>query len=275
MTAEELVSLTSKRRDYNLHSHTEYCDGRVPMSVMTKAAIEAGYGMWGFTPHSPAPVESGCNMLESDVARYIDNLSALQEQHADKIRLLCGMEVDFLGRDFGPHIDYFHKLPLEYRIGSVHFVPNQEGRLLDCDGRFERFSKYLKAGYNGDLRYVVEKYFEQVLTMLELGGFEILGHFDKIIGNASQADPTLEDQKWYVALIDDVISKSKDAGVIVEINTKAFEKSGRFYPSEKWWEQLQNAKIPIAINTDCHEPELINVGRDEAFFRMHNVQSSK
>ena len=78
------------------------------------------------------------------------------------------------------------------------------------------FADYLKNGFNGDLRYVVEKYFEQVLTMLERGGIDLLGHFDKIAGNASMADPEIESQGWYEALMDDVVGHVKDTDVVVE-----------------------------------------------------------
>lgn len=241
------------------------------MASIVEAAIKEGFKVWGITPHSPIPFDSNCNMLRTDVGRYIAGVRELQEKYGDGIRLLTGMEVDFLSRDFGSHIDYFQKLPLEYRIGSVHFVPNQDGRFIDCDGSAERFKKYLKAGFEGDLRYVVEKYFEQVLTMQELGGFEILGHFDKIIGNATAVDASIEEEGWYRSLIEDVVGKAADSGVIVEINTKAFESRGRFYPAERWWPMLKEAGLPIAINSDCHSPELTNLGRPAAIERLKNI----
>lgn len=268
MTSHEISELIAGTTAYNLHSHTEYCDGHAPMASIVEAAVKEGFKIWGISPHSPIPVESGCNMLRSDVGRYMAQFDEIQERYCGDIRLLKGMEVDYLGRDFGAHIDYFQKLPLEYRIGSVHFVPNQEGRFIDCDGSAERFKKYLKAGYAGDLRYVVEKYFEQVLTMQESGGFEILGHFDKIIGNASTVDPSIEDENWYKSLIEDVVGHAADSGVIVEINTKAIESRERYYPAERWWPMLKEAGIPIAVNSDCHDPALTNLGRAGALEKI-------
>lgn len=90
--------------------------------------------------------------------------------HTPGMEILRSFEIDYFGPDFGPHIDYFQNLDLDFRLGSVHFVPNQDGVLLDCDGSVDRFKRYLKDGYAGDLRYVVERYFEQVLGMLERGG---------------------------------------------------------------------------------------------------------
>lgn len=260
-------------RDYNLHSHTQFCDGRASMDVMAAAACDCGMKVYGFSPHSPICVESGCNMSRESVPEYLAEASRLRELYNGRMEILTSMEVDFISADFGPHIDYFQKLPLDYIIGSVHFVPNQDGIPLDCDGRYERFSQYLKDGFASDLRYVVEKYFEQVLTMLERGGFNILGHFDKIAGNAFTADPGMENEPWYEALVDDVVSHALSSGVTVEINTKSIFDKKRFFPSERWWRKLTDAGVPLVVNSDAHYPDRINLGRPEAF-RILDSQGS-
>lgn len=249
---------------YNLHSHTEFCDGRATLLEMAEAAWRAGMEVWGISPHSPIGIESPCNMSREDVPRYIETASKAKEMFAGRMEVLTSMEIDFVSPESGPHSEYFQKLPLDYRIGSVHFVPNQEGVLLDCDGKFPRFATYLKEGFKGDLRYVVETYFNQVLRMLECGGFEILGHFDKVIGNASVADPSLEDQEWYQSLIDETVRSAAEKKVIVEINTKSIFDKGRFFPAERFWSRLKKAGVPVAVNSDAHYPEKVNLGRTEA-----------
>lgn len=272
MEIEDIKNIIGKTQRYNLHSHTQYCDGHAPLSEIVEGAYRRGSEVWGVTPHSPLCQPSPCNMRAEDVPAYLDEMESLKERYQGKMALLTGMEIDYMSRDWGPHIDYFQRLPLEYRIGSVHFVPTQEGVWLDCDGKFERFSRYLREGYHDDLRYVVEKYFEQVLTMIEIGGFEILGHFDKIIGNAALADPTFEDQGWYASLIADVISHSRRAGLIVEINTKAIESKGRYFPARRWWDMLTAAGTPLAINSDCHHPDLTETGREEAYRELSKIK---
>lgn len=275
MTTEDIKQLTDSTDRYNFHSHTQFCDGRAPMSVMAEAAAEDGFKIWGFTPHSPLNQPSGCNMKREDMECYLSEASRLKDLYAGDLGILTSLEIDYMSRDFGPHIDYFQKLPLDYRLASVHFVPNQDGVWLDCDGRFERFSHYLADGYRNDLRYVVEKYFEQVIRMLESGGFEILGHFDKIAGNAVLADPEIENNPWYEALVDDVISHASSAGVIVEINTKSLADKNRFFPAQKWWQKLLDGRLPIAINSDAHYPDRVNAGRQEALTLLNKVISSR
>lgn len=259
-----LISLINSTDKYNLHSHTQFCDGRAPMETMAGAARDKGFEIWGFTPHSPLSQPSTCNMKAERMEDYLAEADRLKNLYMPEMRILTSLEIDYMSPDFGAHIDYFQKLSLDYRLSSVHFVPTQDGRWLDCDGRFERFNSYLQTDYQGDLRYVVEKYFEQVLQMLERGGFDLLGHFDKIIGNAAIADPSIEDQEWYEALVDDVISHAKTADVIVEINTKSLDDKKRFFPALRWWQKVIDAGLPIAVNSDAHYPERVNAGRKEA-----------
>lgn len=265
-----IINLTDK---YNLHAHSQFCDGRDSMEVIAEAASEAGMRYFAFSPHSPVTIESPCNMGKEDIAPYLEEMARLREAYIPRMELLTSLEIDYLGEEWGPHIDYFQKMPLDFRLGSVHFVPNQDGVLLDCDGRFDRFSQYLKDGFRGDLRYVVEKYFEQVLIMLEKGGLDLLGHFDKIAGNASQADPELESYGWYESLVDDVISHVTGTGTVVEVNTKAFETKGRFFPAERWWPKLIAAGLPLAVDSDTHYADKVESGREEALSRIKAIKT--
>ncbi len=263
MTTEDILELIKNTDRYNFHSHTQFCDGRYSMAEMAEAAA-GKFDIWGFSPHSPISQPTPCNMSFEDMDAYLAEASRLKEKYNGKMQVLTSLEIDYMSEDFGPHIDYFQNLPLDYRLASVHFVPNQEGVWLDCDGRFERFAEYLKDGYKGDLRYVTEKYFEQVIRMLELGGFEILGHFDKIAGNAAIADPEIENQGWYEALVDDVISHAQTAGVIVEVNTKSLADKNRYFPASRWWGKLKHSGLPVMFNSDAHYTDKVNAGRPEA-----------
>lgn len=262
-----MQNIISSTQDYNLHAHTQFCDGRDSMAEICAAACESGMKYFGFTPHSPVPVESSCNMAREDVRAYLEECARLKDEYAGRMGVMSSLEIDFLGPDWGPHVDYFCNLDLDYRLGSVHFVPTREGEQVDCDGNFEGFSRNLALKFGGDTRYVVEKYFEQVLTMLERGGLDLLGHFDKIASNASQAYPGLEEEGWYVALVDDVISHAQSTGVVVEINTKAWADKGRFFPAERWWGKLRESGLVIAVDSDAHYAGKVTAGREEAMHR--------
>ncbi|MDE5996691.1 MAG: histidinol-phosphatase [Muribaculaceae bacterium] len=248
----------------NYHSHTEFCDGRASMAEIADSAYEAGFKVWGTSPHSPICCPSGANMKVEDVDSYIQESTRLKEKYKDLMQVMTGMEIDYVSEAFGPHIEYFRSLPLDYRIGSVHFVRTREGKPVDVDGPAERFLKYLETEYDGDLRYVAETYFAMELEMLEAGGFDIIGHLDKIGDNGSHAMADLEDQAWYAESGENVIAKSVEKGVIIEINTKKFDSGNRFFPAERWWPLLKKYNAKLILSTDAHYPDKVAAGYKSA-----------
>lgn len=269
---ENIRRYISGNRDYNLHTHTQFCDGHSSMREMMESACDSGFAMIGFSPHAPVSIESPCNMDKRDVEKYLDEISRLREDFPES-RVLAGMEVDFINEGEGPHIDYYHRLPLDYRIGSVHFVPTRDGVPVDCDGNEGRFQKNLKEAFAGDLRYVVETFLTNTLIMIERGGFDILGHFDKIAANASSVDARIEKYPWYQALIDDIVRNAAYSGLIIEINTKALEDKKRFFPSEHLFAKVLASGADIAVNSDAHHAARLNSGRSQAFELLDNIKN--
>ena len=252
----------------NYHSHSEFCDGRASMSQIAASAYAAGFKVWGTSPHSPVCCDSGANMKETSVVPYLMESERLKKEYRGRMRILAGMEIDYISGEFGPHTDYFRSLPLDYRIGSVHFVRTKDGRPVDVDGPAERFMRFLASEYDNDLKYVVDTYFAMQIEMLESGGFDIIGHLDKIGDNGSVAQPDLEDQPWYAELVEKVIAKAVEKGVIIEINTKKYPSGKRFFPAERWWPLLLKYKARLVLSTDAHYPEKVAAGYQEAYSRL-------
>lgn len=262
-----LKELGGSRR-YNLHTHTQFCDGHAPMEDFVREAIGLGYTHLGFSPHSPLAIESPCNMAREHVPHYFGEVERLRRHYGDRLRLLAGMEIDYLSQSWGPHITYFRELPLDYRIGSVHFIPTKDGRMyVDVDGRPESFRRKLEEYFEGDLRYVVRAFFRQTREMILAGGFDVVGHIDKIGFNASQVRPGIEEESWYRRLADEVADLAAERGLAVEINTKAYSgpDSGRVFPSRRLISRLKAAGVPMIVNSDAHDPALLDAARHEAF----------
>lgn len=246
---------------YNLHCHTQFCDGRSTMQQFVEAAIALGYHTLGFSPHGPTCVESKCNMKHADVDAYLEEIGRLRDIAGNRLRILAGMEIDYINPEYGPHSDYYRTLPLDYRIGSVHFIPNQYGEPVDVDGRFSRFKHSMAEYFRNDIEYVVTTYFSQLGKMIELGGFDILGHLDKISRNASLYAPGIEDSKTYQDEIAKIITLIDRKNFTVEINTKISESSGRTFPNRRHWLNLAKQGTKFCINSDSHEAEKLDSGR--------------
>jgi histidinol-phosphatase (PHP family) len=268
----DLIELIGDEKLYNFHSHTQFCDGRATMTQFAASAVQQGFKYYGFSPHSPIPLESSCNMSMESVPLYIDEVARLKALYANSgTQFFTSMEIDYLGKHWGPANAYFDRLPLDYRIGSVHFIPSQEGIYVDIDGRFERFKTKMNEFFHNDLEYVVRTFYAQSMKMVDEGHFDVIGHFDKIGHNGSHFNQDLEQQSWYQKLVDELIDNIIAHKLIVEINTKAWEEHHRIFPAERYLKRLIENKVPIIVNSDAHYPELINSGRDYAFSLLNQL----
>lgn len=257
----DFARIVSSTPDYNFHSHTQFCDGHAPMEAILVAALGAGMRYFGFTPHSPLPIESPCNMSSADVPAYLDEISRLRAVYGGQTDIFAGMEVDWLGKDWGPSNPYFASLGLDYTIGSVHFIEGPDG-YVDVDGRFDSFRLKMARYFANDIRHVVTEFYRASLAMVEAGGFDMIGHLDKIGHNASHFRPGIEDELWYMKLADELVDAVIACGVAVEINTKAWAAhGGRIFPSHRYVERLKKAGVTLVVNSDVHTPELVDSGR--------------
>lgn len=269
----DFKSITLGDSRYNFHSHTQFCDGRATMAEFAEAVSKAGFRHWGFSPHSPVPIDSPCNMAEYDVPIYLAEVCRLNSLYeSSDIEFYTSMEIDYLGEHWGPANDYFQQLPLDYRIGSVHFIPAPDtGEPVDIDGRYESFLRKMHDYFHDDIHYVVNTFFDQSLAMVRAGGFDLIGHFDKIGHNASHFCPGIEDEPFYRRRLLELTDAIIASGVTVEINTKALAEHGRLFPSSSVWPILLKAGVPVVVNSDAHYTHLVNASRPEALSMLEKT----
>ncbi|MDE6320680.1 MAG: PHP domain-containing protein, partial [Muribaculaceae bacterium] len=201
----DIINEIGQSQAYTLHSHTQFCDGKATMEEFAREAVRMGFTHYGFSPHSPIPIQSPCNMSIDDVPQYLAEFQRIKRVYGDRVNFYAGMEVDYLGPQWGPAHPYFSSLPLDYTIGSVHFIPDSDGQYIDIDGRYENFRSKMQQYFHSDIRYVVETFYRQSIDMVEAGGFDIIGHLDKVGHNASQWAPGIEDETWYIQLVNTLI----------------------------------------------------------------------
>lgn len=248
----------------NYHSHCSFCDGRAPFEEFVKEAIRQGFYSYGVSSHAPLPFPTQWTMEWGQMEAYLDEFKNLRSKYADEIELYVGLEIDYLNEESNPSVARFTELPLDYRIGSVHLLYDAAGEVVDIDCSPAVFKERVDRHFNGDVLRVVRMYFDRLFRMVELGGFDVLGHADKMHYNASCYHPGLLDEPWYEALMKDYFSLVASRGYLVEINTKAYDSLGTFYPNSRYWELMKEYQIKVLVNSDAHYPERINAGRMEA-----------
>ena len=202
----------------NYHSHSLYCDGRAGMEDFVRFALSSGFTSYGFSSHAPLPFPTAWTMEWDRMDDYVAEFRRLKEKYAGRIELYLGLEIDYLNEKSHPAIERFRRLPLDYRIGSVHLLYDDEGRVVDADLSAEKFRQMVDKHFQGDVERVVRLYYERSRRMVELGGFDIVGHADKIHYNAAYCRPGILEEPWYDRLVRDYFAEIARRGYQVEIN---------------------------------------------------------
>lgn len=253
----------------NYHSHCTFCDGRSIPQNFVKFALSKGFRAYGFSSHAPLPFETFWNMSACDMPEYLAEIQRLKEKYRSQIEIYVGLEIDFLSPQYNASIPYFRQLPLDYRISSIHFLPVadelQEKNMVCVDGAFEDFETAVHRYFQGDIRLLTRRFFESSMQMIEAGGFDIVGHMDKIHMNGCKCKGFDAAADWYRKPFLDYLDLIAQKGFMVEINTKTLLKKNQLFPRQEYLTALRQMGIPVLVNSDCHYPDLVNDGRKEAF----------
>lgn len=253
----------------NYHSHCTFCDGRSAPEDFVKFALSHGFRAYGFSSHSPLPFDTFWNMSKDDMPEYLTEIGRLREKYRSQIELYIGLEIDYLDETYNASIPYFRELPLDYRIGSIHFLPMsdalKEDNMVCIDGAFSEFESAVGHHFGGDIRRLVERFFVASMKMVEAGGIDIVGHMDKIYMNGHKCEGFSLDADWYRKPLFDYLDLIASKGLMVEVNTKNLTRKQQTFPHTQYLSQLQARNIPILVNSDCHFPDLVNDGREAAF----------
>ncbi|MCD8310636.1 MAG: histidinol-phosphatase [Prevotellaceae bacterium] len=248
----------------NYHSHCLYCDGRADMEPFVRFALNAGFTAYGFSSHAPLPFPTAWTMEWDRMHDYLAEIERLKRKYAGRIELYTGLEIDYLNESSNPASAMFKALPLDFRIGSVHLLYNAQSEVVDIDLPVWKFRQMVVREYHGDVDLVVRLYYNRLMRMVQLGGFEVLGHADKLHYNANCYRPGLIVEPWYDGLVRRCFEEIARRGYIVEVNTKAYVDQGVFFPDARYFPFLHDLGIRVQVNSDAHYPHLINSGRPQA-----------
>lgn len=240
----------------NLHTHGEFCDGKIAMRIMAALAKEAGYGVLGFSSHAPLPFATEWTMEPDRFNEYLATVRDLAARHGPQLDILAGLEIDYIEGMCGPADDRFPDL--DYRIGSVHHVAPAalgQGALSTVDGKQENFDALIARGYGGDGLALAEDYFSAVAACIDAKGFDILGHLDLLRKNNPGQSRFREDHPRYRDAVMRAVSRLKGEEIIVEINTGGMARGRTDSPYPELWilKELRARGVPVCVNADAHE----------------------
>jgi histidinol-phosphatase (PHP family) len=240
------VSIMIYRTDY--HMHSSFSDGRSKPEDYIDPAIASGLSEIGFSEHLTLFSEpQNWNMDPSNAGNYVRYLQELSRKTTG-IKIRTGLEVDFFEGKEAETKAFLDDLPLDYIIGSVHYLGPQT---VDLGPEFYE-------GKNIDSLYV--SYFDKVCAAAASGIFDIIGHCDliRIYGYRPETDPE--------PLYRKLARTMKQHNVAFEINTNGRNRPlADFYPDRKYLGIFLQEKVPVCVNSDAHMPSRTGQYFDEAY----------
>jgi len=258
----------------NFHTHSAFDDGNVVLEEYVKEALKQNVAILGFSSHNPLPFSVDWVLKKEDYEKYCKTVRNLSEKYKDKIRILLGLEMDFL-----PSIKSFYKegidlSALDFHIGSVHFVNFfEDNKGWAIDESQEDFEKGLDEIYGGDIKKVVEDYYKLIREMLKLENPDIVAHLDLIKMHNKNEKYFSEEENWYRQAVLDTLKVVAKSHSILEVNTGGIArgKIDSLYPSNWIIEEAYNMRIPITISSDAHRPEQITAKFKEAALLLNSI----
>jgi len=237
------------------HCHTVITHGHSTASEYVRAAIAAGLDELGISEHyTLLPKDWGYpetlewSMPRNGLPNYFRALHAARAEAGDKLVLRFGLEADFVPETAAELAEILKAYPLDYVIGSVHFV---DGFLTDeSAGAWDALSQ-------DERNNMVRAYWRRVADMAESGLFDIAGHLElyKKFGHLPTVDVAAD-----ITLALDALAR---AGMAVEVNTAGYHTAaGEIYPSLDILRECRKRGIPSLVTSDAHHIDHLTRSRD-------------
>ena len=231
----------------DLHMHTVFSDGENTPEEMVREAIRRGLDTVGISDHSHL---DPCGMSEEATLEYRKEIARLKEKYAGQIRVLCGLERDYISDDFRPY---------DYVIGSVHLLTMPDGHHVSVDWTAEKQREGVEKYFGGDWYAFAEEYYATEAKVVEVTKCDIIGHFDLITKFTEQSpDFDLRHPRYVKAWqrAADVLLKT---GKPFEINTGAMSRGYRTepYPARDIREYIRAAGGKMILSSDSHRKDTI------------------
>lgn len=240
------------RTDY--HMHSLYSDGRSNPEDYVAPAIAAGLNEIGFSEHLTLFRDpEDWNMKPVNLEPYFKHIDNLRV-NTKELKVKTGMEVDFFPGKEDDIRSFLSPLPLDYIIGSVHYMGETT---VDHGPDF----------YEGkSIDKLFASYFEMVLSAVSSQIFDIIGHCDliRIFGYK----PTIDLEPFYRKLAESM----RKHNVAFELNTNGRNRPlADFYPDRKFLYFFREEHVPVCVNSDAHMPMRVGQYFDEAYELLRYV----
>ena len=234
----------------DLHTHTYFCDGKDSPEDMVLSAIEKGLDTIGILTHSYVEFDKDCSIAEDRQAEFIAEVNRLKEKYKEKIKVLCGVEVDYYATSVAEGYDY--------KLGSLHYF-KIGNKFYSLDISIPGFIEMVEKEFDGDYLAVCEEYYRLLADVPRKTGADVIAHID-LITKFNEGDKLFDTKdpryvKAYRAAVDALIPY----GLPFEVNTGAISRGYRTtpYPAPDIIDYIKEKGGKLIISSDSHSKENI------------------
>lgn len=234
----------------DLHLHTRHSHGQASTGEMFKAARDRGLTVIGFSEHSPRPEGYAYptdyqERLVRGFPEYVREVRRLAgEQAKNGVRVLLGLEVDYIPGQEEYAGELCASYPFDYVIGGLHFQGTWG---------FD-FSARDWEGMDTAARYAAyARYYRDLAAMCRTGLVHIAAHPDLIkIFSVESFNAWLDDPEA-LPLVGEALLAMKERGVLMEISSAGLRKPcGEIYPGPKIMALAAKMGLPVCFASDAH-----------------------
>lgn len=253
----------------NLHSHSDYSDGKNSLEDMVLSALDLDCSSLGLSDHSYLAFDDAWTMKEDDLPAYIEEVKKLKGKYQSRLQIYLGIEQDFYSKP--DRLD-----ELDYVIYSVHCM-KKGGIYLSVGESEEEQKRIVHDYYGGSYDAWAEDYFHLLGQIPRVHKNQIIGHVD-LITKFNEKDRLFSTQSpAYIGAWQKALDQLLEKDFIFEINTGAISRSYRTspYPSHDILEYILKENGKITISSDCHAKDDILYYFDQVYKEIKRIGFEK
>ncbi len=245
---------TMKKENY--HLHTTISDGKLKPEELIKFCIKKNFSTICITDHYffPKGFRDWGNDFYSE--KDYNELKILKEKYKDKIKVLIGVEFDWLTGYENWLINESKKRTYDYKLISVHFLQiNSEHCPIDYSRElFEEMIEKI-----GSAKSLVKKYYQNLKNAIKTNCFNIVAHLDLIkIWNKNEIFFS-EKEDWYIQEIEEVLNLIKKYNMKIDVNLKLLNEFNKEQCPSLWIiKKAKKIGIELLVGTDGHKKNEID-----------------
>lgn len=219
----------------NYHGHTMHCKHGVGTTrEHIEAAINFGLKEVAITEHVPIKGTNLSRIDYKDFDAFITELNQLKLEYADRIKVLTGLECEYIPEIIQDHLDLKTKYNIDFLVLGHHFSNlNQVGHYF-----FETKNKEM-----------IDDYFEHVEAAVKSELFAFIAHPDVFLNRLQLTDYMTQKSR-------ELFELCSEYKLPVEINGNGL-RNNKGYPNRDFWTIAKEYDLQFIINADSHAPNEI------------------